>query len=183
MKKLFILTLIVFLFLFYQCTEIIETYPPPIAGVVTLDSRLDGIKYKGFSFSQGSVNIYPNSANTLPDFSLLVQINQDDKIVGVFFSAPKLSDSFFFIKQLPDADSAAKYFASLKTVPDSMYGWSALGIRANQIWAVKTQENKYGKILILDSKAYLDTVNYSLPTPYGEATFQWQYQPDGTPHF
>ncbi len=183
MRIFLILNIILLSLFFYQCSEIIETYPPPIASIATIDSRLDGIKYKGFSFSKGTVNTYPNSENTLPDFSLLVQQNQNAEIVGVFLSAPIVTDAFLFIKQLPDADSAANYFANLKSVPDSMYGWSALGIRANQIWAVRTQDNKYGKILILDTKAYLDTVNYSLPTPYGAATFQWQYQPDGTTNF
>jgi hypothetical protein len=84
------------------------------------------------------------------------------------------------VREFTKSDSALKFFNNLSEVPDSNYSLSADPVKVNQIWAIKTSENKFAKILILNTDAY----EYS-PAPgfrgyYSEVTFKWKYQSNGS---
>jgi hypothetical protein len=52
-----------------------------------------------------------------------------------------------------------------------------------QVWGVKTHDGKFGKILIVDTffcTQEYDSAGHTVSRSYGEITFDWQYQPDGT---
>ena len=181
MKKLIILFLLV---VFVNgCDNSVEPTPPKTSGENTINSKVVNFKTNGFSFSQASLIEYPNSQNINPDMLLLVQITAQNEIAGVFLSPPNNQPSFRLLVQLNDADSANNYFSELAEIPDTTYAWLAIPVKENQIWAVKTQDNKYAKILIKHTEAYMDSSIQSSPTPYGEATFKWKYQPDGSRKF
>lgn len=114
----------------------------------------------------------------------MVQRDATGNILGVFFSSGiGLKPSFYLIKQTSNLDSAQTFFNNLNEVPETNYVDLAIPVDENQIWAVKTVENKYGKILILHSDAYKDNSNPSSLNDYGEARFKWMYQPDGSRTF
>jgi hypothetical protein len=178
MKSIVFFSLAALLFLNYGCNSSIEPTPPLNAGRVTVTS-----KSAGFSFSQAKVIPFPPPSNLLPDLAVLVQIDNVGAILGVFFSTSDLRPAFQLVRQPSTADSARIFFEALAVVPDAPFQDLAIPVRSNQIWAIKTRENKYAKILVLNTAAYADSTNPSVPTPYGEATFDWVFQPNGSRQF
>ncbi|MGE5811726.1 MAG: hypothetical protein ACM339_09505 [Ignavibacteria bacterium] len=166
---------------FINGCDSVEPILPKTSGETTINTKLVDHKYNGFSFSQGETINYPNSNNINPDIIVLVQTNETGNILGVFFGpGGNLRPTFNLIKQFNNTDSAQIFFDNLFEVPDSNYMDLALSVNVNQIWAVKTNDVKFGKILILHTEAYVDNSNPSSPTLYGEATFKWKYQPNGS---
>ena len=131
----------------------------------------------GFSFSYGKAISIPNSDNIIPDILILAHLDEQGNVLGVFFAADSIRPAFNLVKVFSDVDSASTFFSNLTEVPDSNYQDLALPIRVNQIWAIRTNENKYGKILILDTIAYYDSAALNYHT---EAKFKWKYQPNGS---
>jgi hypothetical protein len=158
--------------------------PTPTSGTATINSRYSNNQASGFSFDQAAIVRFPNSEGMFPDLSVFVQINDTGRIVGVFFSRPdSLVPAFRLLRQFTSLDSAQSYFQNLGEIPDTTYVDLALPASVGQIWAVKTRRTTFAKILIRQTVAYADSSNPSAPTPYGEATFDWAYQPNGTRHF
>lgn len=184
MNRLVISILFLISILINGCDNSIEPTQSKTFGENTINTKIVNFKIIGFSFSQGGNIIYPNSQNIIPDIMVLVQIDEFGNILGVFFSsADALKPSFDLIETFNNKDSAEVFFNNLNEVSDSHYVDLALPVKENQIWAVKTVDNKHGKILILYTDAYADSSNPSTPTPYGEATFRWNYQPNGSRNF
>lgn len=185
--KYFIITILFLLVIFANsCDNSVEPTPLKTSGETTINTKVVNYKYTGFSFSQGGNIEYPNSKNKTPDIIVLVQTNENGNILGVFLSsAGTLKPTFKLMKQFNemDNDSAQVFFENLSEVPDSNYMSLAIPVKVNQIWAVKTAEDKFGKILILHTEAYADSSNPSSPTLYGEASFKWFYQPNGSRNF
>lgn len=134
----------------------------------------------GFSFLYGKAIPIPNSENIIPDIIILVHLDEQGNVLGVFFAADSLRPAFNLVKELSDYDSAKTFFYNLAEAPDSNYQDLALPVRANQIWAVKTNENKYGKILIMNTSAYYDSTALNYETA---AKFKWKYQSNGSRYF
>lgn len=81
-------------------------------------------------------------------------------------------------------DSAKSAFEKFAEIPDTTpLQHLALPVIKNQVWAVKTQKNKYARILLSRTLAKIDSSNLASPTPYAEATFKWVCQPDGSRQF
>lgn len=180
MKKLISSFLFLIFVLNNGCDESVAPTPINTSGETSITSKVVDNKTKGFSFQQGGLIDYPNSQNIMPDMMLLVHINSENVISGVFFSPPNNQPSFRLLAQINDADSARNYFSELSELPDTTYNLLALPLKENQIWAVKTHDEKYAKILIINAEAYLDSTIHNSPTPYGEALFRWKYQPNGS---
>lgn len=134
----------------------------------------------GFSFSSGKAITLPYNDDIIPDLFVLAHIAEDGTVLGVFFAADSLRPAFNLRKNFSDPDSAEIFFNDLSEAPDSGYQSLAIPVNINQVWTVKTHDNKYAKILIIYTEAYQDTaaMNYHL-----EATFRWKYQPDGSRFF
>ena len=159
--------------LFYGCDS-----TEPI--VCTSDEVTINQNMIGFSFSYGKAITVPNSENIIPDIIILVHLDEQGNVLGVFFAADSLRPAFNLVKEFTDFDSAKTFFYNLAEVPDSNYQDLALPIRVNQIWAVKTNGNKYGKILIMDTNAYYDSTALNYKT---QAKFKWKYQSNGSRYF
>ena len=180
LKLLFIIT---FLFSFLlSCEKKYNTEPSPIpiSGRVTLNSNVEDNKIHGFSFSKGGVISVPNSEGILPDLLLAVQMANDGKVRGVYFGTTEFRPTFHLISWVDTEDSAQTIFNNLVEIPDTTFQELAIPVNKNQVWAVITQKNKYAKILIIDTVALNDSTNENAPTPYGEATFDWVFQPNGS---
>lgn len=166
------------------CDNSIGPTPPKTSGEITINSKIENNKATGFSFALGGKIVYPNSNNILPDIIIMVQTDAIGNVLGVFFgSGAGLKPSFNLIHQASNIDSAQAFFNNLNEVSDSNYSDLAIPVKENQIWAVKSVEDNFGKILIMDTDAYVDSSNSGGPTPYGEAKFKWVYQPDGSRKF
>lgn len=149
------------------------------SGQVRITTAYINNKPSGFSFSKGSVITIPNEAKIIPEIVIIVHIDQNDSIAGVFFAGPS-EQTFKLAYQTTSLDSARAYFYTLREVPvsDTDYSFLALPVIAHQVWIVKTSDKKYGKILVVHSAAHRDRLR-----DHGEATFEWVFQPDGSNQF
>ena len=158
--------------------------PTPTSGRATIDSRYVNSQASGFSFDQAAVVRFPNPQGTLPDVCVFVQINNPGGIVGVFFTRPdSLVPTFRLLRQFATVDSAESYFQGLAEIPDTTFLDLAIPTSEGQVWAVKTRQTTFAKVLVRHTLAYADSSGPGAPTPYGEATFDWAYQPNGTRRF
>jgi hypothetical protein len=184
MKHLIIPVLLLLLIFINSCDNSIEPAKNKTSGEITINTKLVNQGYSGFSFSEGGIINAPNPRNIIPDIIVLVQTNENGHVLGVFLAPPGISrPTFRLLNQFNDADSAKIFFNKLSEVPDSSYRDLALPAKGKQIWAVKTGDDKYGIILILDTKAYAENSNPGPATLYGEARFKWKYQPSGSRFF
>jgi len=172
MYKIISLILLVML-LIYGCDS-----TEPTGGIS--DEAIIDQNMNGFSFSMGKAVYFPNPENIIPDIFILSHQDEQGNVLGVFFAADSLRPAFNLVKEFSDFDSAKTFFYNLAEAPDSDYQDLALPVRVNQIWAVKTHENKYGKILIMYTNAFYDST--ALRTKM-EAKFKWKYQPNGSRYF
>ena len=136
-----------------------------------------------FSFSYGKAFSIPDTNNIKPDIIVLVHTDQNNNVLGVFFGTDSLRPAFNLIGTFTDIDSAKDFFYNLKEVPDSNYNSLAIPVNPYQVWAVKTNENKYGKILILFTDAYVYSPSPGFIRYYAEARFKWKFQINGSRYF
>ena len=161
----------IFLAILYGCKK---DNTIPDSGTVTIDNTLYGTGpyyANGFSFSKAKK--ISTIENPGPDIS--VYINIDNLVSRLTFQANNLNPSFFMIGDYPDAASAISAFNNLKSV--GTYQWVEMAdpINTNQVWVYRTGTEQYAKIRIIS------TVNETRNNlPFGECTFQWVYQPDGS---
>jgi len=174
MKCLYIIILLSSAFLF-SCKK---DNSPAGSGSVTIDNKTyQSTTYYlyGFSFSQAK------KISTLedPGPDITVYVNADNPPdTWLYFQANNLNPSFAEIGDYPDAEAASAAFDNLKTVGN--YSWSDLAqpIVPNQVWVYRSGVQTYAKIRIIS------TVNETRDNlPYGECTFEWVYQPDGSTTF
>ena len=159
-----------------------------VCGCDTTDPRMDDNSDEvtithnknAFSFSYGKAFSVLISENIIPDIIILAHLDEQRNVLGVFFAADSLKKAFNLVNEFSNIDSARTFFHNLAEVPDSNYQDLALPVSANQVWAVKTNDNKYGKILILNSKAYEYSPSPGFRGYYLEAKFKWKYQPNGS---
>jgi hypothetical protein len=150
---------------------------PSNSGTVTIDNKTyQSTTYYiyGFSFSKAA----KVSTLEIPGPDITVYVNADNTPYFLYFQADNLNPSFYKVGTYPDAQSASDAFDNLNTVGN--YQWTELAdsIAANQVWVFRTGTQCYAKMRIIS------TVNEIRETiPYGECTFEWVYQPDGSTTF
>ena len=179
MKKVFLFSALVF-FAFSGCEK---EESPDTSGEATLTSVrfLEGSTYSiyGFSFEQGKVIKYnPAGEGMIPDFFILPKTGTGGQPTGALLDSPNQNKSFSLTAEFSDSSLALQYFEQYKNVIDSNYVFLADPLNESQVWTFCTRDNKFGKILIKEVKAFVkDTENYA------ETTFLWEYQPDGSLEF
>jgi hypothetical protein len=125
----------------------------------------------GFLFSGAKlVKTYPAPG---PDITLYVNI--DNVTPRLTFQSNNLNPSFSKVGDYPDAATAQSAFDNLKTVTATQWQDMADPVIDNQVWIYKSGTGTYAKIRIVS------TVNEPRSgIAYGECTFQWVYQSDGS---
>jgi hypothetical protein len=148
------------------------------SGTVTIDTKTDITStYSVYGFSFSKAKKVSTLENPGPDVTVYVNTDTPPNS-WLYLQANNLNPSFSKIGDYPDAQSASVAFDNLKTVGN--YQWTDLAqpIDPNQVWVYKTGTPCYAKIRIIN------TVNDSINgKPYGECTFEWAYQPDGSTTF
>jgi hypothetical protein len=155
------------------------------SGRITLSSNRP-YEFAGFSFSKGGVISADYFHNKLPDFMLSVETDSNGNIVSGGLIDPNPSkprNIFRLTAQSSDTTSARRAFDSLAVAPESNYTYLARELKANQVWVVKSQDNKYGKLLILNVTGVWDSSYRGALNINAETTFDWVYQPDGSNRF
>ena len=127
----------------------------------------------GFSFPKAKlIATYPSPG---PDITLFVNTESTPRLT---LQSENLKPSFFKVGDYPDQASAQAAFDNLKTVSATQWVDMADPILDNQVWIYRSGTDNYTKIRIVS------TVNEPRSAvAYGECTFQWVYQPDGSSTF
>jgi hypothetical protein len=129
----------------------------------------------GFSFSSAKTVSTINNRG----FDIVLYVNSDDPDNRrLTLQANNLKPSFYKAGDYNDEAAATEAFNNLKTVVVSQWEEMADPISDNQVWIYRNGSDNYVKFRIIS------TVNEIRSTiPYGECTFQWLYQPDGSTTF
>jgi hypothetical protein len=153
------------------------------SGRSTISTKIINFRVIGFSFAKGDTVVISNASSIKSDIMPLVHISSEGGIIGVYMASNILRPTFRLMYESASPDSAKTFFHSLKEFTDSAYSDLAAPVKANQVWIVKTHDDKYAKMMIVNTLAYSDSSSGSVPTPYGEVTFEWVYQPNGERKF
>jgi hypothetical protein len=156
------------------CTK---SEPTRTSGIDTIDNTIyqpnDPFVY-GFSFS--AANLVSTKASPGPD--ILLYVNTDNQTHRLTLQVNSLKPSLYKVGDFSDETAAKAAFGNLKTVQVTQWLDMADPIAANQIWIYRTGSDKYAKIRIIST---LNEVRQLVP--YGECTFEWVYQTDGSSTF
>ena len=152
--------------------------PVRTSGTDTIDNiTYFSVTYYNYGFSFSKAKLVSTNVNPGPDITLFVtQDNSGNPILTL--QADNLNPSFYKVGDYADEASAKTAFDNLKTVSVSQWQDMANPVTNNQIWIYRSGTNNYTKFRIVS------TVNETRQSvPYGECSFQWEYQPDGTTTF
>jgi hypothetical protein len=150
---------------------------PSISGTVTIDNTIyTSTTYYAYGFSFSKAKKVSTLEDPGPDFTVFVIADTPPNRLTL--QAVGLNPSFYKLGDYPDAQSASTAFDNLKSVGN--YQWTEMAdpIGANQVWVYRTGTPCYAKIRIIST---INEIRNS--KPYGECTFEWVYQPDGSATF
>lgn len=172
--KRYLLILFALILIISGCTKVEKTRA---SGIDTIDNTnyfSSTYYYYGFTFSTAKlVATYPPPA---PDITLFV--NSDNIPSRLTFQASNLKPSFYKVGDYTNEAEAKAAFDNLLTVDVSQWEEMADPISDNQVWLYRSGAEKYAKVRIINT---INEIRQNIA--YGECTFQWVYQPDGSPTF
>jgi hypothetical protein len=172
MKRLVIILTTVFLLLSCTKKESART-----SGIDTIDNvtYFSTTYYNyGFSFSKGALEV--TTKNPGPDITIYV--NVDNVTPRLTLQSNNFKPSFYKAGEYTNENDAKAAFDNLLTFSADQWVEMADPLKDNQIWIYRSGSDIYTKFRIIS------TVNETRENiPYGECTFQWVYQPDGSTTF
>jgi hypothetical protein len=175
MKSIVFILLTLF-FLLSGCTK---KEPTRTSGIDTIDNITyfsTTTTYYNYGFLFSGARLVATTTTPGPDITIYV--NVDTLPARLTLQSDNQNPSFFKIGDFPDETTAQAAFDSLKTVSATQWQYMADPLNTNQVWVYKSGTNTYAKIRIVS------TINETRQSvPYGECTFQWVYQPDGSATF
>jgi hypothetical protein len=173
MKKIVFLLLTMFSFL-TGCTK---TESTRTSGTDTIDNiTYFSTTYYNYGFSFSSAKLISTNLNPGPD--IIVYVNIDNITPRLTLQSNNLNPSFYKAGDFADEANAKTAFDNLKTVSVTQWQEMADPINANQIWIYRSGTDYYTKFRIIST---VNEIRQGIP--YGECTFQWVYQPDGSSTF
>jgi hypothetical protein len=150
----------------------------PTSGTVTVTNELNGTGpyyALGFSFAEASLV----STLTEPyDIDVKAGALSSGGPVEVFLSANTLEPSFVLKGEYGSGSAAINAFEALTSVGAASYTDLATPLKENQVWIVRTEDERYAKIRIIK----VDLVLTDNPV-YASCQFEWVFQPDGSTQF
>jgi hypothetical protein len=151
--------------------------PTRTSGTDTIDNTTYvSTTYYTYGFSFSGAKLVPTTNNPGPDIA--VYVNADTGAPRLTLQANNLKPSFYKVGDFADAASAQSAFDNLKTVSVAQWLEMADPIIDNQVWLYRTGSDTYAKFRIVSTVNELRS-----GVVYGECTFQWVYQPDGSSTF
>lgn len=172
MKKTAIISIFILAF-FTGCTKV---EPVRTSGIDKIDNTVyQSTSYYSYGFSFSTAKLVSNVSQTC---DIVLYVNSDNPTRRITFQANNLKPSFYKLGDYADEAAAIAAFDNLKTVSVTTWSDMADPVSPNQVWIYRSGSDKYTKIRIIS------TVNEIRSTlPYGECTFRWVYQPDGSATF
>jgi hypothetical protein len=151
--------------------------PTRTSGIDTIDNTNHfSTTYFQYGFSFPGASLVATFPSPGPDITLYVIIGTGTPRLTL--QAENLLPSFYKVGDFADVTTAQSAFDNLKTVSVSQWQDMADPVLPNQVWIYRSGTAHYTKIRIVS------TINETRQTvAYGECTFQWVYQPDGTATF
>lgn len=149
---------------------------PKVSGTETIITTLygSGPYYAyGFSFSEGKQ--LSTDGTPLPDITLLVDLGIDGTARHLMLQTENYQNSFFKFGEYSSAAQAQEAFTGLTSANVTQWAGLADTVRANQVWIFRTATEHYAKFRVISTVAEMRN-----DVAYGECTFDWAYQPDGT---
>jgi hypothetical protein len=170
-----IVILFLILSVLYGCTK---DKSVPTSGTATIQNTLYGFGpyyANGFSFTTAG----PVSTLDDPGPDIVLFVNTDNPAVSprLTFQTDNFTPSFYKLGDYPDEAAAIAAFDNLKTIGAYQYAEMADPVSNNQVWVYRSGTETYAKIRIISTK---NEKRPDLQYQYGECTFEWQYQPDGS---
>lgn len=162
------------LVIFQGCTK---KEPTRTSGIDTIDNiTYYSTTYYNYAFSFSGAKLV--STNITHGWDIAILLVPDNITPRLTLQADNLKPSFYKVGDFPDEASAKTAFDNLKTVSVTQWLDMADPITNNQVWIYRSGTSNYTKFRIIG------TVNETRQSvPYGECTFQWVYQPDGSLSF
>jgi len=161
----------------------VGTDPTPSSGETDIQFSTGSDHGTGFSFSKGERIDLPNPSETKADFIIEFQTSEDGTLQGLFLSTASLHPAFTLKARPETIESAQTYFDKLTQITDTSFIDLALSLDENQVWGMKTLNNKYAKILIEVADATADTTDQQVVQFTGHLKMKWAWQPDGSRQF
>jgi hypothetical protein len=162
-----VLTGFVIMILLTSCKkdEIIPTH-----GIATIDNTTTQSQtYFIYGFLFAKAKLVTTLDNPDPDITV------DSDGTYLYLQTTNLNNSFYKYGSYNDSISAISAFNSLTSFDISMWEEWAERVEPNQIWIFRTGAERYAKIRIISTLSEPRS-----PRDFGECTFEWVYQPDGT---
>lgn len=148
------------------------------SGTDTIDNTIykNATTYYALGFSFIQAKKISNLADPGPDLTLYV--NNDNPTSRLTLQVNNRNPSYCKVGEYQDVTAAITAFNNLKTIDVSQWQDMADPIAANQVWVYRTGRDQYAKFRIITT---INEMRNNLS--YGECTFQWAYQPDGSSTF
>jgi hypothetical protein len=108
----------------------------------------------------------------------LLYLNNDTVPSRLTLQNRSLRPSFYKVGEFADEAAAKAAFDNIRTVVAVQWTDMADPVIVNQIWIYRSGTDCYAKIRIIST---INEVRQLVP--YGECTFQWVYQTDGSSTF
>lgn len=154
---------------------------PVLSGTITIDNILYGNgPYYANGFSVPTGTILSTLNNPLDLITILEDHDVNYVVRKVFFSTSNYENSFSLYGSYNDEAAAIQAFKNLTSFGSPVWSEIADSVSANQIWLYRTSSGKYAKIRVIGT---FTEKRDNMVFPYAECTFEWVYQPDGTPTF
>lgn len=147
------------------------------SGIDTIDNTTHfSSTYFNYGFSFSKAKLISTIDGQGYDISLYV--NTDNLPYRLTLQSDNLRPSFYKMGDFADEPAAKTAFDNLKTVTVQQWQDMADPVTDNQVWIFRSGSSNYTKIRIVS------TINEPRQSvDYGECTFQWVYQPDGSSTF
>ncbi len=146
---------------------------PPTSGIATINNTREfSTTYYVYGFLFREAKLVSTLEKPPPDITV------DTDGTDLLFQANNLKDSFYKFGEYNDGTSAKTAFDNLTTANVTQWDGLAYPIRPHQVWIYRSGTEHYAKIRIISIIAEVRSGNN-----YAECTFEWVYQPDGTPTF
>jgi hypothetical protein len=171
MIKRVVLILLSYFVILAGCTKKESTRT---SGIDTIDNiTYFSTTYYNYGFSFSAAKLLSTNLNPGPDITLFLNVGTVPPTITL--QTNNLKSSFYKLDDYPDEASAKTAFDNLKTVSVTQWLDMADPIVANQVWIYRSGSDVYTKFRIIS------TINETRQSiPYGECTFQWTTQPDGS---
>lgn len=168
----------IFLAFFTILTGCTKKEPTRTSGIDTMDNTNHfATTYFQYGFYFPGAKLVATYPSPGPDITLFVTLDNTGT-PKLTLQADNLLPSFYKVGDFADVTTAQSVFDNLKTVSVSVWQDVADPILPNQVWIYRSGTEHYAKVRIV---SIVNETRQSVP--YGECTFQWVYQPDGTSTF